>query len=202
MALYLGTNRVKIRTSPYVRYTVVGSPTLINGVLSGTSAGNYIRTDTKWSVGQNFEIVMRAKPLQANGQDGLMCIHLGTAACLKLWFSTTKIRLMPNTSSAEILTINGTFSNSTFYYVKATKNGATGTLSYSTDGTTWTGTVSSDTLTWGAKLDYVDFGIIPNWPVYFGGEIDLNNSYIKENGQYWWNGAIQYAQTYTLHQGE
>ena len=208
MALYLGTERVKIRTAPYVRYTVVGSPTITDGVASGFSSSDYLKTTSVFSSIDTFEIYLRVLNPETFRERGICGFHtysgnFGFVAESNGSFmfrlathipgqsgTTEYVSILSNTSAqpssysrlyAKVDTINRTV------YFKQMLDDET--VQYSD-----TQAILDKTIIYGSMYELG----LNQWGVFTGG-IDLNNSYIKVNGQYWWKGDMQYAQTYTLH---
>lgn len=177
------------RTEIVPNVTVVGSPTINNGVVSGFSTSNYASLPTNVSLGNDFEIMVKAvtgndatseqKLMMGRGEQylGLGIRSTGVLDCNigdgTQWLNpiTTSIALTPNT----------------VYWFKIIFNGSRYSFFYSTDGVTF------------IECAYLESStIIPNNLLRFGvgrsenapwlGSIDLNESYIKINGETWWTG--------------
>ena len=169
-----------------VGYTVVGSPTISNGVVSGFSSNNYVVIGSGFNASDNYEIVINAKPPSTSG--GLVAQGIGGSAELKLQFTTSLLRLYTSTTSAGNLTISNNFSMDIFYFVRLKRRGNIAYLDYSTDGKTWLGEVSMEFAQWNSSTNPITLGAIRNWNNVFNGEIDLTKSYIKVNGITFFNG--------------
>ena len=176
-------------TLPYnVGYTVVGNPTINNGVVSGFSANNYIKLDSPFDPGSaNWEMMFKittgstAVRQQIMGGVGseLGNVEFGLESTQKfiIWMGTSQ-------SSHDIVygkTGTHNVAYNTVYYVKLIFNGSKYVLSYSLDGTNFTDDiVIESTLT--INGDYRTIGIDGFNNTYpFLGSIDLNESYIKIN---------------------
>ena len=163
-----------------VKYTVVGNPTIIDGIASNFSTSNYLRTSSNWAqVNTKFDIVICARP---SGGSALMCIGSGESGKMKLYFSTSKIAFQTGNSSQDDLVIETTFSNNLFYYIRIKRNENTTFLSYSIDGTNWQSEISGN-LVYTSQSNFMRFGYNANIPSTFGGSIDLNQTYIKVNNE-------------------
>lgn len=89
----------------------------------------------------------------------------------------------------------------TWYWVKVNMNGSTKTVSYSTDGETWTVgvTITNDTnlspsstpLRFGVGVDSGDYGTSPAWITeqLFTGQIDLTGCKVEQGGSTIWTGV-------------
>ena len=175
--------------------TVVGSPTVSSGVVSGFSSANYLTlpettfpssTSTSWEMVFKFttnDSVSTRQSLYTQGKkypSGIVII-------------SSKVRLTISTSdgSYNIVNISGTttLTANTTYWVKAEFTGSVYNLYLSTDGKTYTlentkttSNKMADTANWQIGYDKTD-----KYP--FLGSIDLPNSYIKIDGSTWWKGG-------------
>lgn len=171
-----------------VKYTVVGNPTIIDGIASNFSTSNYLRTSSNWAqINTKFDIVICARP---SGGSALMCIGSGESGKMKLYFSTSKITFQTGNSSQDDLVIETTFSNNLFYYIRIKRNESTTFLSYSTDGTNWQSEISGN-LVYTSQSNFMRFGYNANIPSTFGGSIDLNQTYVKVNNEMWFGSQMQ-----------
>lgn len=184
---YIKIGSTKYNLQAVVGYTVVGSPTITDGVVSGFSSSNYLKTNGGFNISnvENFEVVICAKPNSANC---LIGAGSGDANSWKILFQSSQVWFIPKTQSASYnLRIGATFDTNTFYYIKATKKGDIATISYSTDGINWQ-EIKSDTISWGTSTADISIGYLSNYATSFNGSIDLNNTYIKINNKLWFNG--------------
>lgn len=170
---------------PYnVGYTEVGSPTIIDGVVSNFSANDYVRTTKPVVFSSNMSIELCIK--YSNWTDGRI-FRFGTD-------STTAYNLRHGSNGKfryyALDTIYTTDANIADYsYVKVITSNGLGNnvvIQVSTDGANWTNT----TLT-AASGTQTEPGT--NLPAVFGrtivGSIDIKETYIKVNGVTWFNGA-------------
>lgn len=185
-------------SQPVNNYTVVGSPTITNGVASGFSNSNYLTlSNCVKDASSSFEIVTavnRNNPSLTGYNYSIfdcatrssISIYLGSAYKLLFWVSSNGGLL----SDVAEITGTTTLSVGTKYYVKATYDSSTGYALYlSTDGSTWTleGTSSSTTLPYSTdpgdlligRHRYMTQG-------YFPGSIYLNDTYIMVDGELAW----------------
>lgn len=178
-------------------YTKVGSPTITDNVVSGFSASNYLITKSVFNpLDADFEFVFKinltshaVNVILAENRTGQFSkVYLCIGKDQKVFFgigtgSAWRIRVYSNI----LLELN------TDYWIKVVKNNGTFYIYYSLDG-----------------KDYIldnsvaDTSVFPSITVegrigcwkdsstgtsYFNGSIDLTESYIKLNGEYWWQGA-------------
>lgn len=176
-----------------VGYTVVGSPTITDGVVSGMSNSNYTKTSLSFlsDYKANFDIVICAKKgsVSSQGKGVLFTMHNGIStqgkfACF-FWGNNFKFNSAIETGYSDAITLTATFDSNTFYYLKVSQRNRTVTLSYSTDGVTWQGETSLNDFSQIWSSFPIDIGRNLNWASGFAGEIDLNNTYIKVNGKLW-----------------
>lgn len=174
----------------------VGSILDDNGVLSGFSTSNYVKLPSAFS--PNFNSWEFVRKITTGNDvstvqgltDGVGLINVASS----IDSSKSRLYLSSNGSTWDISAgILGTYTvlANTTYYVKISYNGSAYTLSYSTDGETYTTdiTVPSSTPIYSnvtLELGAAHGTTLPASP--FLGSIDLNESYININGQRWWNG--------------
>lgn len=172
-----------IETGVYDNYNVIGSPTVntTTGVVSGFSSSNYLTTDGlilnnsvefvfKFTTGTDitsFQNIFASYPLTE------MYIENGD---LKIWSETT--------SSA--ISCGSVLENFTYYGKVVIENGVA-TLSYSTDGVTYTGDVSISDTENASNYTNIGFGVSGILERYFRGSIDLSECEIKIDGNLWWS---------------
>lgn len=151
-----------------------------DGIVSGFSSSNYLTTDGltlnnsvefvfKFTTGTDitsFQNIFASYPLTE------MYIENGD---LKIWSETT--------SSA--ISCGSVLENFTYYGKVVIENGVA-TLSYSTDGVTYTGDVSISDTENASNYTNIGFGVSGILERYFRGSIDLSESYIKINNEIWW----------------
>ena len=172
--------------------TIVGSPTINNGVVSGFSASNYCKTPSsppsnissyewfcKFTVGSNV-----------TNQQGILANLASNRDTPQLFISTdgTIQFLHPISSSAWSSALSAPLTPNTTYWTKATWDGSIVSFYYKTSESSdyiLAGTTSATTINWTANV-----GIGINTTTYpFYGSIDLTESYIKINNKDWWHGT-------------
>lgn len=195
---------------PYnVGYEVVGSPTITDGVVSGFSGGsnlqgNYLKTQSLPNFNGDVEIVIKFKSeswasstlmswIVSGYQCGVSISSQGKSTC---YFSRTA-----GDDTTLYINSNVTLTAGQDCYLKVIKTtGGTLTMYNSTDGVSYNqiGTTTNTNYGTPTLSSYfrigVNAGYHPGAP--FNGSIDLNNTYIKINGEYWFRG--QPAMTKTL----
>ena len=179
----------------YLNATVVGTPTIVDGVVSGFSSGNYLKlTETfnptsnpwEWNFKLNIGTDVSASPYllgctNASGSWGaLFGINGGKFSC---WLSSngTSWNIKEKGQGATTVLAGET------YYVKFGWTGSEYYIDLSTNGIDYT---RDYTLTSTAATHSSAFNVGTTWNLSttFNGSIDLNESYIKINGEYWWKG--------------
>lgn len=192
-----------------VNYTAVGSPTIENGIASGFSSSDYLTLNLDKNVSNINEYVFKFKLSSEGLRDQYNYIfrrgnfQLSIYGSTNLTFSTPYMYLptynqnIPLTGFAPII--------NTWYWIKYTYNGTVVNLYSSTDGINYIlrNTVENVIVAGNSGTFYIGFADT-NVNSYFGGEIDLNNSYVNINGNAWFGTSFskvklhsQSAITYT-----
>ena len=178
--------------------TVVGSPTVSNGVVSGFSSANYVKTPSVFAPGSSsWEFVIK---FTSGSSTTAVKPIVGPSALCKSIYLYVKSTTLYFTASGNGTSYNiaqdvscGTVSANTTYWVKLAFTGSAYQIYISTDGTSFTlrKTVSSSTKIYQASgVHPFYFGIGKGSSTYiFNGKIDLPQSYIKINGEIWWQGG-------------
>lgn len=176
--------------------TVVGSPTITNGVASGFSHSKYIRApklpgpvDSYFTARYPFTFVTRFKtPSSVVTTDQYIA------------FGDISIVLKHDTNNVNVVYNNGTdaiycngetaLSTDTFYFVKVVFDGTTVTMYLSTDGSAYTEEASTEEIvtnisenTFIGAVDMTSYGL-------FTGSIDLNNTYLIANNEVLYRGMV------------
>ena len=169
-----------------VNYTIVGSPTIVDGVVSGFSSGNYLSLDTTtFSSNNSFKFLVKAKLNSfAKAVFGFnqpwTNIFLARQDGVTWWFSS-------QTTGASQLNVKHTtqLQTSTWYYFLFSYDGnSTYSIGVSTDGQNFEKT----SYTSSSKMGVSSKIMLGSWTqssYQFDGEIDLKETYIIVNGQPW-----------------
>ena len=185
-----------------VGYTVVGSPTIVNGVASGFSADDFLvigrvpggatsyHLHTEFVVGSSLpsgKAVIIGTTYQLYGSYGFL---LGTDG--KLYGNFYLTNADDDSEHSLFETYTGlTLSTNQKCYAEIDFSSADQTIVYraSTDGVNWT--TQTATVPWSNSVmggSDTRVGIGKGQEGYFTGSIDLNRTYIKANGGYWFVG--------------
>ena len=174
---------------------IVGSLTNTNGVLSGFSSSNYATFDAFAPGSTSYEIV--AKINSNNISTEQMIYYFGDytksygALSIRLDQSNVYVFFGKSNSPQWDIRGNTTLQANTDYWIKLTFNGSNQYQLYlSTDGETYTsdGSKTNSNKLGDTNTVLSQIGIV-NSSLPFNGTIDLNKSYIKVNGTYWWRGV-------------
>lgn len=209
---YTGLDRQALvtlfKSMPYnVGYTVVGSPTITDGVASGFSGSNVLSIGTAFPTGySSFEQVVTfttpndltqsfaiERLLMPGSRGGIDLIYNNSKLQLHAYFRTTEA-----TGTDKAITV----------YTPALSANTTYTGKFLWDGTTYTLELwQNDTKLGSNTLNNSNPLSIPSGNLfsiggtqgsndrYFQGSIDLNNTYIKVNGVPWFTGKAAMTKT-------
>ena len=179
--------------------SIVGNLVNTDGVLSGFSASNYAELPEIFDTGDNsWEVVLKVKTgnsLSSNENvigDGVGAGFNGLY--IIIYNSKWALGISSNGSSWDIADASRdtgqiSVATNTDYYLKASWDGSQYKLDVSTDGTTYQNSVTINSATKKiAKLQSIGCSAY-NAGYQFNGTIDLNESYIKINGDFWWQGV-------------
>jgi hypothetical protein len=178
-------------------YTKVGSPTITDNVVSGFSASNYLITKSVFNpLDADFEFVFKinltshaVNVILAENRTGQFSkVYLCVDKTQKVFFgigtgSAWRIKVYSNI----LLELN------TDYWIKVAKSNGMFYLYYSLDGKDYildnsvANTSVFPTISVEGRIGC--FKDSQSGTSYFHGSIDLTESYIKLNGEYWWRGA-------------
>ena len=170
-----------------VNYTVVGSPTIVDGVASGFSSGNYLQLASLSNGFTCVESFCKFTTGSVNVQQGIM----GTSTSWSRYGFFIDVDGKLNTGVVIDGDVRKTLKTAfalqpnTTYYAKMNASVSTHTLALqvSTDRTNW----SLNTLDLGEFTRFLGGTIRIGQTQHgaFNGSIGLNNTYIKINGQAW-----------------
>lgn len=197
---YIKLGATKYNLQAVVGYTVVGSPTITDGVVSGFSSANYLYLPSapSWrnidvletfttfttSTMNTLQIVMGSRYSQAT-----CCVEITSAnkPLFRITYSDSG-----GTTKYKETTINYVLSANTKYKVKNYFNKQTLVIKselYDENGimlASESSSLASD-YTFIANINDFWYGYNPQGGT-FNGSIDLNNTYIKINNKLWFNG--------------
>ena len=173
--------------------TIVGSPTISNGVISGLSANDYVYTTRSTAITSDIMEIGGSFTMNANGEGGWIFSNINSSTAWQGFALSVR-----NTSDANqgILLYSGTskyffkakqFLANTIYNYKIVYSKENHSAELFIDNVSQ-GSLSE--LEWDVKLGG-DFLIGKYSTDYFKGDINLNNIYIKVNNQLWF-GREQY----------
>lgn len=166
--------------------TEVGTLTKNNGVVNGFSTSNYAKvpnSSTTINASSNIEWVVKIKVQNiTNSYQTVFGGGQSISGAPQVMVHTNYIRwakVGEDGTNTKVVTLDEDV------YLKLTANSGTYTLYTSSDGEVWTnqGTKSITSCTFETLLG------CNGASNYFRGSIDLNESYIKINGEYWWRGT-------------
>lgn len=157
-------------------FTVVGSPSIVNGVASGFSNANYLKTP---QITQAQSFVQTIKFTTSNtitNGSALICEDTNTTYFSRLVLSSRKLQVLLTSTGSNwnIGTTAGTttLSYNTTYYVRFSWTGTKYLVDLSTDGITYTNEITINSSTSLRNLGYI---IGKQGSTAFNGSIDLKN---------------------------
>lgn len=177
---YIKINDTKYNLQAVVGYTIVGSPTITDGVVSGFSSGNYLETAgfAKYAtdISFDFKVVFQTSNVSVNRQ-------ILSSFALACQISYGKIEfVVRNKNSSWVYCYGGpNLTNNTKYYVRFQYNLNKIILFISTDDINYTLINSVDIEFITVKDNKIKFGF-ENQTIY------IDECYIKFNNKLWFNG--------------
>ena len=191
----------KYGTTPNV--TIVGSPTIINGVASGFSTANYLKITqiVPLNSANNWEMRVKFK-VNSFANEGTIYSEQGNIAYNSKFDVNTNGKiyyLASNTHSDSFnvinITGNTTLSLNTWYWLKAVFTGSAYNFYLSTNGNFNGEEILDGTVTSSAKLLNYEWGLgsagrTDQYHFPLDGSIDLSECHIKINDQDWWHGTL------------
>ena len=205
-------SRAKIRTNPFVKYEVVGNPTIADGVASGFTTTDYITTQSapQDTDVRNYELFTKIRINSIpTSTEFLMCYQAGAREGISI-INDGRIRFQTSRaigttgepsiyssacSAGDEVLIHTYYKGNNVWVLEISKdNGATWETYTRTVRSELSAMDTSRVFTIGGSQFYSSQYKSP----FVSGSIDLNNTYIK-NGQYWFNGAMQNVETWTPH---
>ena len=212
-ASYTGLNKSALvslfESAPYnVGYKVVGNPTIVDGVASGFSSSDYLKTSQNIkssSITSSLKVFTKFTTSESVNEEMGICGNPNYFSSNGIFISSGKlygrarISMNGNTTSWT-LHIESSLSANTTYYAYTFLDIPSKTFSFnvSTDKSNWT-TVSetkTDAFTEAQGLYAYQFGETQHGE--FKGSIDLNETYIKVNGVPWFTGQPAMTKTCSI----
>lgn len=164
-----------------VGYTVVGSPTINNGVMTNSDPSNYISI-RPWEQYKPFEFAMK---INTGTRPADTCWLVRSNGFLLYWKWDARLTFFLRDINNVQQGINGTtqLENNKDYWIKIIYDGTMASMYLSTDSQNYSLEVSQAISV--ITNDYsINIGSLRNtYP--FTGSIDLNQTYIKVNGKLW-----------------
>ena len=193
------------RVRRYYKYSnipnvnVVGKPCIINGVVNEFASSTYITPVNALPTLLPWEIVVKCHYISNSSVTQLLISPDSSAAYGNVLLGIkidNKAYLYLGSNNSQWNIVNGdvgdySFVDGTDYWIKLEFTGAQYNLYVSTDGTTYSNilSVNSSTLVYdnqGLCFGLEEYNKTSN--TFWRGSIDLKESYIKRNGEYWWHG--------------
>ena len=168
----------------YMDLTVVGSPTISSGVVSGFSSSNYLQISgfSNSIQNNNFEMVFKASCGQyTDGKHILFTFNTGSNTTIA--FINNRLWVLWNNASIGTSSLNFTNQNfvvGQYYFIKFKRVGNIASLSWGTDGVNFPNELTQDIGTVSLVNGVFQFGynayITSNG---YSGSVDISASYIK-----------------------
>lgn len=168
-----------------VGYTVVGSPTIVDGVVSGLSNSDYLQV-FNFEQYKPFEFVLK---IYTGTRQSDTCYLIRSNGLLLYWIWNYKLAFFLRNTDNQQIEMNGVTQllANTNYWVKMQYDGQTMYLYLSTDGINYS-LENSTTINVITNSYITKIGEQKSSGAIFNGSIDLNETYIKINGVTWFNG--------------
>lgn len=178
-----------------VACTAVGTPTIVDGVVSGFSSSNYLQTSSSIDVTKPFEMFLKIKTAASSGSLENITQLKGTNSVIAINATSRRPAFLMRYYGTDSLLHSSTASfqsglaDNTIYYLKCICDTNGTSISVSTDKTNWetlTKPLPDDFVSWHTPTAFI-LGSYTNNP--FLGSIDLNETYVKVNNEMWFDGA-------------
>ena len=168
-----------------VGYTVVGSPTIVDGVASGFSESNYL-TLPAFPQFDDIEFVYLLKSGWNKNNQNLLSFASGKFFITVEADNTIQSSLLNSlTGQRLVLRTDNTIENINDIYIKVYYSNNSQYIATSENGQTWNN-LKSSAEAFSENIRGVESSLFHNAAGgYFHGSIDLNNTYIKVNGKLW-----------------
>lgn len=199
VVLYYGLNTPINPYPTQVGYTVVGSPTIADGVASNFSNNNYVAVPAFSPANNTWQIATKIKLTDTTKNQVIFSNNYQPNRQMQLSVQNSKLKVYISTNGTSDNLANAEFGTATIladtvYWVKFEFTRNAYIVSYSLNGISWTpDIIRNSTATLVSVSNNLFFGrnTHPSFPepLTDGSIIYLNETYIKVNGEYWFNGA-------------
>ena len=184
---------------PYNNFTIVGSPNLntYTGYVNGFSVNNRLQLTNRPTYASgtisSFEFMFKVHTPETFTPNGRLLNDFNSYDDVKLEVYSTGMAFNYGASATYIYSNSLSISSNTDYWIRAIYNNGIMSLDYSTDGVNYSVASSREISSSEIKILSSTFDIGAR---YYGnqdpgctwaGSIDLSQTYIKINGEYYWN---------------
>lgn len=177
-----------------VNYTVVGSPSIVDNVASGFSASSYLDLGTPFfSSGITYEMFFDVNTgIRTSAYQGLIGCPGGAGGIFTISIIEGQLVLSVGPVGDWYFQGYGThsFQENTHYYIKYIFDGSYHKVYFSTDNSNWTLEIevqSSQVPQYQSGYELILGCAVQSYKPWLG-SINLNNTYIKVNGDLWFYG--------------
>ena len=186
-------NPVEVKHFNYgttVNYTKVGSPTIASGIVSNFSQNDYVSINSSINIKNITETIFRLYIDTTDMSDNQNFYLLQDGIRVQYFFNkyqTFGTNMSIRIAGANHVSAARNVPTDTWFYLKTTYDGTTYKAFKSLDKVTWEEIMSFD-VDLSSEEDTTSLRIGSNQYVadqYFFGSIDLNETYIKKNGELW-----------------
>lgn len=183
---------------PYnVGYSVVGNPTIQNGVASGFSSNDYLNIASGLSF-NSLEAVINAKEIPSSAENQGCILRLTGDINLNVFLQTDgSVRIYYKNSSGNSAYLPA-FSYVSNGFFKITISASGVNTYFSSDGASFSPVATSTDEPAGLSFTNAIFGYLSSTLQAFPGAIDLNNSYINVNNIPWFRGTAAMDKTINI----
>ena len=186
---YIKIGATKYKLQAVVGYTIVGSPTITDGVVSGFSNSNYLSLTQLPANTQKFEIVVC---FESNSTDTPIIATNSLGFIIRQGNNQARVFLASTTSSGWDISNDRrlTALNNAKNWIKIEFTGTQYILSSSNDGINYTieHTINNSSSIYGLLNSPIRIGQMYLNNQYYNGLIYINETYIKNNNKLWFNG--------------
>ncbi len=188
---YIKLGSTKYKLQAVVGYTIVGSPTIVDGVVSGFSTSNYLLLGANVPYSNNFEMVFKITTGSSFSSTNTIFEGSSSNNGLSIAINTSKYLYVSAGNGSWIVNTSGTtvLSANTTYYVKFSCKNNVYKLELSTDNVNWNTEISVESSSVLVTTSAKSIGYSTRFSGrVFRGSIDMNETYIKINNKLWFNG--------------